>query len=145
MSLSLFFIYLLYIILFFIAQCFCMWGAYVTLPFKNLSMWEAYKMAIPFAWADWVFMTLAINLSTKYNLVTDTQNTFLLIIFQFILLLLINHYYLKKKIYNSDNIAFVVILIGYMVSSKKLITKYFGKGSIESKELNNEINNDINK
>jgi len=117
-----------------------MWGAYVTLPFKNLTMWEAYKMAIPFAWADWLFMSLAVNLSTKYNLVTDTQNTFLLIIFQFILLLLINHYYLKKKIYISDNIAFIVILIGYIVSSKKLITKYFGKGTIENKEINNDIN-----
>jgi hypothetical protein len=99
-----------------------MWGAYVTLPLTNLSMWQAFKMAIPFAWADWFVMTFAIDLSTKYNLFTPTQDTFLLIIVQFILLLLINHYYLKKKIYISDYIAFSIIITGYMISVTKVIT-----------------------
>lgn len=122
MDLKLIFIYITYFILFIIGQIFCMWGAYVTLPLTNLSMWQAFKMAIPFAWADWFVMTFAIDLSTKYNLFTPTQDTFLLIIVQFILLLLINHYYLKKKIYISDYIAFSIIITGYMISVTKVIT-----------------------
>ena len=46
--------YALFLFLFIVAQSLSMWGQYVTLPYKNLSMWEAYKMAIPFAWLDWV-------------------------------------------------------------------------------------------
>ena len=49
--------YALFLFLFIVAQSLSMWGQYVTLPFKNLSMWEAYKMAIPFAWMDLLVMT----------------------------------------------------------------------------------------
>ena len=86
-----------------------MWGQFFTLPYKNLSMWEAYKMAIPFAWLDWFIMTFVINIGNTYDLVTPTQDTFLLIIIQFILILLINQYYLKQKIYKSDIFAFFII------------------------------------
>ena len=75
--------YLAYGILFILGQSAAMWGLYSNLHFKNLSMWQAYKMAIPFAWLDWVFMTLAINVGHTYDLVTPTQDTFLLIIVQF--------------------------------------------------------------
>ena len=79
--------YILFLCLFIAAQSLSMWGQYVTLPYKNLSMWEAYKMAIPFAWLDWIFMTFAIMVGDKYELVTPTQDTFLLIIIQFCLIL----------------------------------------------------------
>ena len=87
--------YIAFAILFIMGQSAAMWGLYYTLPFKNLSMFQAYKMAIPFAWLDWIFMTLAINIGHKYNLVTPTQDTFILIIVQFSLILIINQYYLK--------------------------------------------------
>ena len=115
--------YILFIILFITAQSFSMWGQYVTLPYKDLSMWDAYKMAIPFAWLDWLFMTFTIYVGDTYNLVTPTQDTFLLIIIQFALILLINSYYLKQTIYKSDIIAFFVILFGFFVS----YTHFFGK------------------
>jgi len=102
-----------------------MWGQYVTLPYKNLTMWEAYKMAIPFAWLDWVIMTFAIMVGDKYNLVTPTQDTFLLIIIQFCLILLINQFYLKQKVSRSDIIAFFIILAGFFVSFLHLISKLF--------------------
>ena len=108
--------YALFLFLFIVAQSLSMWGQYVTLPFKNLSMWEAYKMAIPFAWMDWLVMTFVIMIGDKYELVTPTQDTFLLIILQFSLILIINRFYLKQPISRSDIIAFFIILAGFFVS-----------------------------
>jgi hypothetical protein len=118
--------YFLFLSLFILAQSLSMWGQYVTLPYKNLSMWEAYKMAIPFAWLDWVVMTFTVIVGDKYELVTPTQDTFLLIIIQFCLILLINRFYLKQKVNRSDIIAFFIILFGFFVSFFHLISKIFG-------------------
>ena len=117
--------YALFLFLFIIANSFSVWGAYVTLPFKNLSVWEAYKMAIPFAWIDWIFLTLAIMVGDKYDLVTPTQDTFLLIIVQFSLVLIVNHFYLKQKISQSDIIAFFIVLAGFLVSFLHIVSKLF--------------------
>lgn len=117
--------YIVFIFLFIIAQSASMWGQYVTLPYKKLTMWEAYKMAIPFAWLDWFFMTFTVYIGDKYNLVTPTQDTFLLIIIQFALILIINNYYLKQTIYRSDIIAFFIILLGFFVSFTHLISKIY--------------------
>ena len=116
--------YIIYFVLFVIAQSFSMWGQYVTLPYKNLSMWEAYKMAIPFAWLDWIFMTFVIDIGNTYELVTPTQDTFLLIIIQFTLILIINEYYLKQKIHRSDVIGFFIILFGFFISFFNLVSKF---------------------
>ena len=108
--------YIIYYILFAIGQAFSMWGQYVTLPFANLNYWQAFSMAIPFAWIDWIFLTFAIDIGNKYDLVSPTQDTFLLIVLQFSYLLVINKYYLKKHINNSDIYAFLIILFGYSIS-----------------------------
>jgi len=118
--------YIAFAVLFIMGQSAAMWGLYYTLPFKNLSMFQAYKMAIPFAWLDWVFMTLAINIGHKYNLVTPTQDTFILIIVQFALILLINQYYLKQDIFRSDIIAFFLVLLGLCISFFHIVSKIFG-------------------
>lgn len=117
--------YILFLFLFILAQSFSMWGQYVTLPYKNLSMWEAYKMAIPFAWLDWIVMTFTVMVGDKFNLVTPTHDTLLLIIIQFSLVLLINEFYLKKQVTRSDIIAFFIILFGFMVSFLHLTSKFF--------------------
>lgn len=88
-------------------------------------MFQAYKMAIPFAWLDWVFMTFAINIGNKYNLVTPTQDTFILIIVQFTLILIINQYYLKQDIFRSDIIAFFLVLLGLCISFFHIVSKIF--------------------
>lgn len=108
--------YILFFVLFLLGQGLSMWGQFVTLPYKNLSMWEAYKMAIPFAWMDWFVMTFTVMVGDKYNLVTPTQDTFLLIILQFILVLIINHFYLKQSVFRSDIAAFFIILLGFFIS-----------------------------
>lgn len=117
--------YVLFLSLFILAQSLSMWGQFVTLPYKNLTMWEAYKMAIPFAWLDWLVMTFTVMVGDKYELVTPTQDTFLLIIIQFCLILLINEFYLKQKVTRSDIVAFVIILLGFFVSFLHLISKFF--------------------
>jgi len=117
--------YVLFLCLFILAQSLSMWGQYVTLPYTNLSMWEAYKMAIPFAWLDWVVMTFTVMVGHKYELVTPTQDTFLLIIIQFCLILIINHFYLKQKVSRSDIVAFFIILFGFFVSFLHLVSKMF--------------------
>lgn len=118
--------YLLFLMLFVLAQSLSMWGQYVTLPYKHLTMWEAYKMAIPFAWMDWFVMTFVVHVGDTYKLVTPTQDTFLLIIIQFVLILLINHYYLKQKLTRSDLIAFFIILFGFFVSFFHLFSRSIG-------------------
>jgi len=117
--------YALFLFLFILGQSLSMWGQFVTLPYKSLSMWEAYKMAIPFAWLDWVVMTFTVMVGHKYELVTPTQDTFLLIIIQFCLILIINQYYLKKNVYKSDIIAFFIILLGFFISFLHLVSKAF--------------------
>jgi hypothetical protein len=117
--------YLVYLLLFITGQSLSMWGQYVTLPFKNLTYWQAFSMAIPYAWADWFFMTFAIDIGHRYKLVTPTQDTFLLIILQFSLVLLINQFYLKQKVYRSDVIAFGILLIGYFISFFHLVSRAF--------------------
>ena len=117
--------YVLFLFLFILAQSLSMWGQYVTLPYKNLTMWEAYKMAIPFAWLDWVIMTFTVMVGHEYELVTPTQDTFLLIIIQFCLILLINQFYLKQKVSRSDIVAFFIILFGFFVSFLHLVSKIF--------------------
>ena len=114
--------YVLFLCLFIIAQSCSMWGQYMTLPYKNITMWQAYKMAIPFAWLDWIFMTFTIYIGDKYNLVTPTQDTFLLIIIQFTLILIINRYYLKQSLYRSDIIAFFIILFGFFISFTHVVS-----------------------
>ena len=71
-------------------------------------------------------MTIAIGLGHKHNLVSETQDTFLLIITQFILVLLINHFFLKQVLSKSDIIAFFVILLAFAISFSSLVSKLMG-------------------
>ena len=119
-------LYIQFLASFIIAQSFSIWGQFYTLKYPDLSMFKAFLMAIPFAWLDWFFMTIAIGLGHKYKLVTETQDTFLLIITQFTVVLIMNHYYLKQKLSRSDIIAFFIILLAFAVSFLNLISKAAG-------------------
>ena len=148
--------YALFLFLFVLAQSFSIWGQYVTLPFTNLSAWNAFKMAIPFAWLDWLIMPFVIKLGHDYELVTPTQDIFLLIIIQFSLVLIVNHFYLKQDIFRSDYIGFFIILAGFFVSFNNVISKMFNlpipkhpglenDGKNEEKEGDKDGNKDGNK
>ena len=119
--------YFLWFIAFVCAQASSMWGQFVTLKFPNMGMFAAYKMAIPFAWLDWLFMSLAVNIGDKYKLVTPTQDTFTLITLQFTAILLINHFYLHQPLFRSDIVAFFLILFGFAVSFNNMLSKALGR------------------
>lgn len=133
--------YVLFLFVFFVAASLSMWGQYVTLPYKSLSMIEAYKMAMPYVWLDWFVMTYGIYIADIHDLFTPTQITFLIIITQFVLLLIINFYYLKKNIYRSDYLAFVIIVIGFYVSFTNFVSINLDI-PITQKEDKKEDNND---
>lgn len=138
------FYYFLYFITFIIGQGFSMWGQYFTLKFPKMTMVQAFKAAIPFAWADWFFITIAVIIANTKKLFTETQTIFILIITQFVLVLLINKFYLKQAISNSDYICFAIIMIAFYVSYQNTLSKALGipipKKILEAtgKEDNNE-------
>jgi hypothetical protein len=109
------------------AQAASMWGQFFTLKFPNMGMFAAYKMAIPFAWLDWLFMSMAVNIGDKYKLVTPTQDTFTLITLQFTAILIINHFYLHQSLFRSDIVAFFMILFGFAVSFNNMLSKALGR------------------
>jgi hypothetical protein len=119
-------LYVQFLAYFIIAQSVSMWGQYYTLKYPDLTMFKAWLMAMPFAWLDWFFMTIAIGLGHKHKLVTETQDTFLLIITQFTVILIINHFFLKQKLSKSDIIAFFIILLAFAISFLNLISNAFG-------------------
>ena len=118
--------YAQFLLAFFAAEAVSMWGQYFTLKFPNMTMVEALKRALPFAWLDWAIMTYAVGIGDKYKLVTPTQDTFLIIIVQFTILLLINKFWLKQPVTRSDLVAFVTILIGFWVSFTRSLSKALG-------------------
>jgi hypothetical protein len=130
--------YILFLCLFTISISLSSWGQYVTLPYVNLSMWQAYKMAIPFVWIEWIIMTYAISFQSKFNLFTPTNIILLLIITQFTTVLMINKFYLKNETYISDIVAFFIILVGFTISFFNLISKAFNIPIESDKEMEND-------
>ena len=124
--------FILFLLLFIAAQGFSMMGQYIFLPHMlTTTLWESYKMAIPFAWIDWLIMPLAINLGNTYNLVTPTQDIFLLIIIQYMWFLIINKYYLKEPLKISNDVGFIVILLGFSISFFRIISSIQSNSWIE--------------
>ena len=100
-----------------------MWGQFFTLKFPNMGMVAAYKMAIPFAWLAWLFMSVAVNIGDKHKLVTPSQVIFTITIMQFTAVIIINHFYLHQPLFRSDIVAFFMILFGLAVSFNHLMSK----------------------
>jgi len=118
--------YVQFLAAFFAAQMTSMWGQYFTLKYPKMGQIEAFLRAIPFAWIDWFFMTIAVGIGDKHKLVTPTQDTFLLIIIQFSTILLINTFFLKQPLSRSDIITFAVILVGFYISFNGTVSKLLG-------------------
>lgn len=118
--------YLAFLSMFILAQASSMWGQYFTLKYPNMGMIEAFMRAIPFAWLDWAFMSVAVYLGDQYKLVTPTQDTLLLIIVQFCSILVINQFWLKQAISKSDIACFFIILLGFYISFSNSISKMLG-------------------
>ena len=103
------------------------WGSLFTLKFPNMTMWEAFKQAIPWAWITWLLTTISVHISDKYKLATPIQVTFLMMIDQFIATVVVNKYWLHQKISRSDYVTFFVILFGFYVSFFRVVTKIINR------------------
>ncbi len=130
--------FLQFFILLLIAQSLSILGQFVTLPYKNLTMWQAYTMALPFAWADWMFLPIAVHIGDKYDLVSPNHILFLIILIQFTLTLLVNRFYMKKQTSMSDLIGFVFILLGFFISYLNLLSNFFGWSISDVEKENKE-------
>lgn len=118
--------YFLYFITFIIAQGLSMWGQFFTLKYPNMTMLQAFKAAIPFAWADWFFITIAVGIAKTQKLFTGTQTIFILIITQFIMILFINKFFLKQPISRSDYVCFAVIMAAFYISYENVVSYITG-------------------
>ena len=114
------------------------YGSFVSLPYDNLSMWDAIKMALPYAWINWIFLTIAISIGKEHELVTPLQMKFSLIIINFCLVLLFTKYYLHKDVSLSDIIGFIIVVLAYFVGLFHLASKYiFGIDISHKMDANN--------
>ncbi len=129
--------YVQFLAAFFVAQAVSMWGQYFTLKYPKMTDVEAFMRAIPFAWLDWFFMTIAVGIGNKHKLVTPTQDTFLLIIVQFVTILAINAFWLKQPLHRSDIVTFFIILLGFYISFNNAVSKLLGR-PIPKKEGDNK-------
>lgn len=114
---------LLYLSLFFIAQVSSMWGQFFILNYKNITMWESYTIAMPFAWIAWLIMTYVVYIGNIYVKVPPQFNMMLLIFFQYFIINVINDKYLKQPSGRSDIICFIIILFAYVSSYYGIVSK----------------------
>ena len=109
-----------------IAAIISTWGTFVTLPYEHLGQWDAIKMALPFAWVDWVFLTLAIYIGNQHSLATPLQMKFGITMLKFFLIMLFTKYYLHSEISRSDVVGFVIVFIAYGLNVTGTVSKYLG-------------------
>ena len=121
---------ILYIFFMIIASFISTYGTFVTLPYEHIPQWDAIKMALPYAWVDWIFLTIAISIAKEHELVTPLQMKFSITIFKFFLVLLFTKYYLNKEIGRSDVIGFIIVLLAYFTNIFHLISKYVYKTDV---------------
>lgn len=124
---------MLYICFMTIAVLISTYGSFVTLPYEHLPMWDAIKMALPYAWVDWIFLTIAISIAKEHELITPLQMKFSITIFKFFLILMFTKYYLKKDVSLSDIIGFAIVVLAYFVGSLHLTSKYLYGADITHK------------
>ena len=72
------------IILILVGQAFNVVGTFVSAPYKNITMWEAYKMTMPYIIVQRITASIAIQMSHEHKYFTNNQIVFLMLLFQFI-------------------------------------------------------------
>ena len=131
--------YVAYFALVLIGQSFSMYGQFKPLPFKSLSQWDGLKMALPYAWVDWIFMTGAGYIDSLYNLTTPNQKMLTIVVVQSSLVILIDKYYFQNKILVSNIVGIMFMITGFYISIYTVISsmkKSENKNKNKDKELN---------
>jgi hypothetical protein len=99
-----------------IASVISTWGTFVSLPFEHLGQWDAIKMALPFAWVDWIFLTLAINIGNHHDLATPLQMKFGITMLKFFLIMIFTKYYLHADVSRSDVVGFIIVFLAFLLN-----------------------------
>ena len=110
------------------------WGTFVSLPYEHLGQWDAIKMALPFAWVDWIFLTIAISIGNQNNLATPLQMKFGITMLKFFLIMFFTKYYLHADISRSDIVGFIIVFIAFMMNEFHVISMYFGTDDKEKEK-----------
>lgn len=116
----------LYWTLMIIAAIVSTWGTFVSLPYEHLGQWDAIKMALPYAWVDWIFLTIAISIGTQHKIATPLQMKFGITMLKFFLIMLFTKYYLHSEISRSDVVGFVIVFIAYLLNIFGVVSTYLG-------------------
>ena len=107
------------------------WGTFVSLPYEHLGQWEAIKMALPFAWVDWIFLTIAINIGHKHSLATPIQMKFGITMLKFFLIMMFTKYYLKSDISRSDVVGFIIVFFAFLLNEFHGMSILLGRKSLD--------------
>ena len=116
-----------------IASVISTWGTFVSLPYEHLGQWEAIKMALPFAWVDWIFLTIAINIGNHHDLATPLQMKFGITMLKFFLIMIFTKYYLHSDISRSDVIGFIIVFLAFLLNEFHGMSFLLGRKPEETK------------
>ena len=123
-----------------IASIVSTWGTFVSLPYEHLGQWDAIKMALPFAWVDWIFLTIAINIGNQHNLATPLQMKFGITMLKFFLIMVFTKYYLHAEVSRSDVVGFIIVFLAYLLNEFHGLSTLLGRNVDESKDAGKDKN-----
>jgi hypothetical protein len=118
-------LFLFSIILMVVGQAFNVIGTFVSAPYKNISMWEAYKMSMPYIIVQRITSSIAIQISHEHKYFTNNQAVFMMLLLQFVFTAIYSYAILRKMASKSDLVGTVLLGLGYYISYFKQVSSYF--------------------
>lgn len=112
------------ILLICVGQAFNVVGTFVSAPYKNLTLWQAYKMSMPYVVVQRITASIAIQLSHEHRFFTNNQIVFLMLLLQFLFTSLYSYFILKKVATTSDWVGTLLLGVGYYISYFKQVSTY---------------------
>ena len=128
-----------------IASVISTWGTFVSLPYEHLGQWDAIKMALPYAWVDWIFLTLAINIGNQHDLATPLQMKFAITMLKFFLIMIFTKYYLHAEVSRSDIAGFIIVFLAYLLNEFHGLSFLLGRETEDKKKPEDDKKPEYNK
>lgn len=132
---------IIYLFSFIISQFLNILGKFISIKYPEMSFGKVYLYSLPFTLLAFLLSTYAIYIGDKYNIATPIQDTYMLIINQFIFITLLSILWLNKNINLSDTITFFIILLAFYVSYSEIVSEWLGLKCKSEIELKQEIEN----
>ena len=116
-------LYWLSLSLLLIGQIFSAIGSFISVPYENITFFEAYTMALPYILIQRILGNIAVYYIDKFKFFTNNQMVMMILLMQFIITLIINKMYLHHKNTFSDYIGVIILILAYYISGFRLISK----------------------